>query len=122
MKMDKTTYMIAIIHKLLEDIKAKEIDYGINGVKVQLLLGRDEAQVLLDALEKDGKEPFINKPCISEGVCHEDNVNVLEKIKWVINDMGIEYLNQDKYTEKDVICQVLAVIDRYIKSESEDKE
>lgn len=122
MKMDKTTYMTAIIHKLLEDIKAKEIDYGTNGVKVQLLLGRDEAQVLLDALEKDGKEPFINKPCISEGVCHENKVNVLEKIKWVINDMGIEYLNQDKYTEKDVICQVLAVIDRYIKAESEDAE
>ena len=122
MKMNKTTYMTAIIHKLLEDIKAKEIDYGTNGVKVQILLGRDEAQVLLDALEKDGKEPFINKPCISEGVCHEDKVNVLEKIKWVINDMGIEYLNQDKYTEKDVICQVLAVIDRYIKAESEDAE
>lgn len=117
--MDKTTYMIAIIHKLLEDIKAKEIDYGINGVKVQLLLGRDEAQVLLDALEKDGKEPFINKPCISEGVCHEDKVDVLKKIKWEINDMGIEYLNQNKYTEKDVICEVLTVIDKYIERNAE---
>lgn len=44
-------YMKIIVNKLLEDIKAKELDYGINGVKVQILLGRDEAQVLLDALE-----------------------------------------------------------------------
>ena len=45
--------MTIIIHKLLEDIKAKELDYGINGAKIQILLGRDEAQVLLDALEKN---------------------------------------------------------------------
>lgn len=43
--------MKIIIHKLLEDIKAKELDYGLNGVKVQISLGRNEAQVLLDALE-----------------------------------------------------------------------
>ena len=43
--------MTVIIHKALEDIKAKELDYGVNGAKVQILLGHDEAQVLLDALE-----------------------------------------------------------------------
>lgn len=26
-------------------------------------------------------EPFINKPCISEGVCHEDKIKVLDKIR-----------------------------------------
>lgn len=46
-------YMKIIIHKLLEDITAKELDYGINGVKVQILLGCDEAQVLWEALESD---------------------------------------------------------------------
>lgn len=27
------------------------------------------------------EESFINKPCISEGVCHEDKVKVLDKIR-----------------------------------------
>ncbi len=26
------------------------------------------------------QEPFINKPCISEGVCHEDKIRVLDKL------------------------------------------
>ena len=45
-------YMLPIIHKLVEDIKAKEMDYGINGLKVQISFGLTEAQVLLDALLK----------------------------------------------------------------------
>ena len=52
-------YMTIIIHKLLEDIKAKELEYGINGVKTQILLGYDEAQILLDALlnaEREDRE------------------------------------------------------------------
>ena len=49
-------YMAIIIHKVLEDIKAKELDYGINGAKVQINLGYDEAKVLLDALATSNTE------------------------------------------------------------------
>ena len=44
------TYMLTVIHKLLEDIKAKEFDNATNEVKVQMFFGREEAQVLYDAL------------------------------------------------------------------------
>lgn len=49
MTIDKA-YMSNIVHKLVEDIKAKEKDYGMNGLKVQISFGLTEAQVLLDAL------------------------------------------------------------------------
>ncbi len=51
-KIDKE-YMTIIIHKLLSDIKAKEYDYGCSGAKISLTLGKEEALVLLDALEKN---------------------------------------------------------------------
>ena len=51
MSIDKN-YMLPIIHKLVEDIKAKELDYGINGVKVQISFNLTEAQILLNALEQ----------------------------------------------------------------------
>ncbi len=48
-------YMITVINKLLEDIRAKEMDYGMNGTKVQISFGKKEAQVLYDALLNAGK-------------------------------------------------------------------
>ncbi len=51
-----TAYMLPVIHKLVEDIKAKETDYCMNGVKVQISFSRTEAQVLLDALLKAESE------------------------------------------------------------------
>lgn len=62
----------------------------------------------LKALEP--KEPFINKPCVSEGVCHEDKMQVLEKIRAEIE------------TEKNAGCHTqyaggldfaMSVIDKY---------
>lgn len=32
------------------------------------------------AIELLEQEPFINKPCISKGVCNEDKIKVLDKI------------------------------------------
>lgn len=55
MTIDKV-YMLPIIHKLVEDIKAKEMEYGINGVKVQISFSLTEAQILLDALLKAESE------------------------------------------------------------------
>ena len=49
-------YMKIIIHKLVEDIKAKEMNYGINGLKVQMSFNLTEAQILLDALSKGESE------------------------------------------------------------------
>lgn len=55
MTIDKV-YMLPIIHKLVEDIKSKEMEYGINGVKVQISFSLTEAQILLDALLKAESE------------------------------------------------------------------
>ena len=40
------------MQKLLSDIKAKELDYGINGVKVSISLDFHEALVLVNALKE----------------------------------------------------------------------
>lgn len=62
------------------------------------------------------KEPFINKPCVSEQACHEDKVKVLSKIRAEIE------------TEKNAGCHTqyaggldfaLSIIDKYME-ESED--
>lgn len=35
---------------------------------------------ICNAIKTLEQEPFINKDCVSEGVCHEDKVKVLDKI------------------------------------------
>lgn len=35
---------------------------------------------ICNAIKTLEQEPFINKPCISKGVCHEDKNKVLDKI------------------------------------------
>lgn len=59
------------------------------------------------------KQPFINKPCISEGVCREDKINVLKKIRVEIIELR---------TRQNVgVLECLDIIDEYI-AENEDKE
>ena len=69
----------------------------------------------LKALEP--KEPFINKPCVSEQACHEDKMKVLEKIRaeieQITDTMGVRY---NQYVSK---IDVLQIIDKYM-AESED--
>lgn len=62
-------------------------------------------------------QPFINKPCISEGVCREDKIQVLDKIKEEIRD-NTYFINE--ITEKEGIDfeTVEKIIDKY-KVESE---
>lgn len=63
-------------------------------------------------------DPFINKPCISQGVCHEDKVKVLDKIRAEIDG---EYRVISKGTPKDdwaviwndCVDEVLQIIDKY---------
>ena len=64
------------------------------------------------------QEPFINKPCISDGVCHEDKINVFEKIKAKIEQDAFNDVNGSKYIS---VNRVNQIIDKYMK-ESEDAE
>jgi hypothetical protein len=62
------------------------------------------------------KEPFINKPCVSEQACREDKMKVLEKIKAEMQDIMI--VSQD---EERIYQEIKAIIDKYM-AESEDEE
>jgi hypothetical protein len=66
-------------------------------------------------------EPFINKPCISEGVCREDKMKVLEKIRTEIDAEYTKYLNKINLERAYALEKALAIIDRHI-AESEDKD
>ena len=71
-------------------------------------------------------QPFINKPCVSEGVCREDKIQVLDKIKAEIEQVSFthsfeygEYYGEDTREERIVnLDAVMKIIDKY-KTESE---
>lgn len=44
-------YMLVVMDKLKQDIKAKEYDYGCNGAKVDIALGSKEVDILIMALD-----------------------------------------------------------------------
>ena len=70
----------------------------------------------IQALEQ---QPFINKPCISEGVCREDKIQVLDKIRTEVEQRK---KNSGGDPSRDLAFNVcLQIIDKY-KAESEDKE
>lgn len=60
MKIDRQ-YMTVIMHKALEDLKAKEFDYASNNVKIQIALGKEEISVLLEALAEKGGEEWVKQ-------------------------------------------------------------
>ena len=70
------------------------------------------------------KEPFINKPCVSEGACHEDKMKVLEKIRAELERRGG---NDEKAFCKSLnesyklgLREAIEIIDKYM-VEDEDK-
>lgn len=69
----------------------------------------------------DGKpleqEPFINKPCVSSGVCEHDKNKVLDKIRVEIEGLQT-YLCFKGDTKKVELADVLVIIDKY-KTETE---
>ena len=72
------------------------------------------------------KEPFINKPCVSEQACREDTMKVLEKIRAEIENVTPKAKFQTGKTSVDVQMmipqeKVFRIIDKYIK-ESEDTD
>lgn len=69
---------------------------------------------ICNAIKTLEQEPFINKPCISKGVCHEDKVKALDKIR---NE--VKALTDGAEPEHVWNVDVLAIIDKY-KAESEE--
>jgi hypothetical protein len=67
----------------------------------------------IKALEQ---EPFINKSCISEGVCHEDKVKVLDKIRAELDEQTEIHSDGEFYIKN---IDVKRIIDKYTKGESE---
>ena len=111
--------------ELCEDFISRQA--AINIVKDMYGLARTD--VLSDAVKqlKDlpsvTPQPFINKPCVSEGVCREDKIQVLDKIRAEIEQLTITE-GGDDYVRKmaelfSLKMKVLHIIDKY-KAESED--
>lgn len=72
----------------------------------------------------ENEEPFINKPCISRGVCEHDKNAILDKIRAEI-EKEIIPRNSDQYDHEAMwqncgLRMALKAIDKY-KAESEDK-
>ena len=68
---------------------------------------------ILSKLPSVTPQPFINKPCVSEGVCREDKIKVLDKIRAEIVEL--------RSRQNVGVLECLDIIDKY-KAESEDME
>lgn len=80
----------------------------------------------IQAIPSVTPQPFINKPCVSKGVCREDKIQVLDKIRAEIENVIPKAKFRTGKTSIDVQMmipqeKVLQIIDKY-KAESEDKE
>lgn len=79
-----------------------------------------ECDRILKALEQ---EPFINKPCVSSGVCDLDKNKVLDKIRAEIEELKPNNPNFKGYFEHNVaLNKVLEVIDKYKAESKEEKD
>lgn len=56
-----------------------KISYALGTMAVEYLSEKD-GEKMREAIKVLEQEPFINKPCISKGVCNEDKIKVLNKI------------------------------------------
>ena len=78
------------------------------------------ADEIIKALEQ---EPFMNKPCVSHQVCHEDKVKVLDKIRAEIEpkcDRINSLASVLPYTAHREIQELLCEIMDLCKAESEE--
>jgi hypothetical protein len=78
--------------------------------KEQRKLIDDTFEMAIKALEQ---QPFINKSCISEGVCREDKIKVLDKIRAEIYQLHchpkLDFIKNDE-----VVDMALYIIDKYM--------
>ena len=77
-------------------------------------------EYLENAPSVNPQDPFINKPCISEQVCREDKVKVLEKIRAEIEAKCCITVGRE-CNGAITLHDVFEIIDKY-KAESEGKE
>ena len=90
-----------------------KISYALGTMAVEYLSEKD-GEKMREAIKVLEQEPFINKPCISKGVCHEDKVKALDKIR---NE--VKALTDGAEPEHVWNVDVLAIINKY-KAESEE--
>ena len=101
----------AVIDTIYHECSGENLD--IDFAKILLLQRKIKAlpPVIPQAIKQ---QPFINKPCISEGVCREDKIKVLDKIRAEIMDTGAYEQEVNGKTEfLKGINYCLGVIDKY---------
>lgn len=112
---------MSMITELIDRLKSMAAQEGAFDDKIKsrnaktLLEAIDTIQLFRQKLNALQTEPFINKPCISEGVCHEDKMMVLEKIKAEIDEDHSHTFNDGCINKN----YVLSVIDKYMKESEE---
>ena len=94
----------------------KALDLAIKALKQEPCEDCDYKEWL-----KGEVEPFINKPCVSSGVCEHDKQKVLDKIRAEIQE-NINY--NEKMNYQGIVAGLLLTLDIIdkCKAESEDKE
>ena len=73
------------------------ISYKLGNMSVEYLSEKD-GEKMREAIEALEQEPFINKHCVSSGVCEHDKQNALEKIRAEIESYK---LSEDKLSDMD---------------------
>jgi len=85
------------------------------------------SKVIRDTVEemKQEQEPFINKPCVSSGVCEHDKNEVLDKLRAGIEklrpNLRPEQMTDYDYAMVYVVNDIVAILDKY-KAEVEQQE
>ena len=78
----------------------------------------------IQAIPSVTPQPFINKPCVSEGVCREDKIQVLDEIRAEIEEeRKVENIPEDveMWHYIRALDRTLSIIDKY-KEERSDKK
>lgn len=73
----------------------------------------DACEMAIKALEQ---EPFMNKSCVSAGVCEHDKMQALDKVRTEIEDLDRYYDNDYFSNNNDAMfkCdEVMQIIDKY---------
>lgn len=109
-----------IVIKAIKDYYNDKSEYYEDGY---IGFDKEDNEAIDLAIKALEQQPFINKPCISEGVCREDKIQVLDKMKAEIKEW---YWKADKQALAKDPCVVDAMVDLFIrtidkyKSESEE--
>ena len=88
-----------------------ENGYNYETQQIENVFMRRDFEAKELAIKALGQQPFINKPCVSEGICREDKIQVLDKIRAEIIEL--------RSKQNVGVMECLDIIDKY-KAESED--